>query len=206
MKVGLLGGSFDPIHMAHLVMAETALDLAGLDRVVFMVSAKPPHKLDRRLAPSHHRVAMARLATRGRPAFAVDDRELHRFGPSFTIDTVREVMADLPAGDELAFIIGADSLPELVLWRDIEALLDLVPFIIAARPGHDIAGALCTLGPRLGRDRVRALEAGVVAMPLLDISSTDIRRRIGEGRFIRYLVPHEVAEYIAREGLYRVTP
>ncbi len=202
MKVGFLGGSFDPIHLAHLVMADSCLDLAGLDRVTFVVAASPPHKQDRRLAPAADRLAMTRLAVADHPGITVDDREMRRSGPSWTIDTVRGLLADHPPPDRLSWIIGADSLPELVLWRDIEQLLDIVGFITAVRPGYDIEAALAALEPRLGSERVRRLAAGVIHMPRLEISSTDIRRRIAGGHSLRYLVPDAVTAYIRRNQLY----
>ena len=202
MRIGILGGSFDPIHLAHLVMADSCLDLANLDQVHFVVAASPPHKQDRSLAPAEHRLAMARLAIRGNPRLVVDDREMMRSGPSWTIDTIRELLAERPPEDRLYWIIGADSLPELVLWRDFEELLDLVGFITAVRPGHGVEPALAELEPRLGRERVRKLAAGVIHMPLMEISSTDIRQRIRTGRSIRYMVTAPVADHIKRQGLY----
>ena len=202
MKIGFLGGSFDPIHLAHLVMADACLDLAALDRVTFVVAASPPHKQDRRLAPLEHRLAMARLAVRKDPRIDIDDREMRRSGPSWTIDTVRLLLDDHPSEDRLFWIIGADSLPELVLWRDIEELLDLVGFITAVRPGYEVEPALAQLEARLGSERVRKLAAGVIHMPRMEISSTDIRSRIASERSIRYLVPEVVADYIHRHRLY----
>jgi nicotinate-nucleotide adenylyltransferase len=203
MRIGYLGGSFDPIHTAHLVIAESCLDLAGLDLIRFVVAASPPHKLDRRLAAEEHRLAMTRIAVKGNPRLEVDDREMHRTGPSWTIDTIREVLAEMAPEDRVAWIIGADSLPELSSWKDIQDLLDLVDFITAVRPGYDVEPALRGLTDHIAPERVQRLREGVIAMPRLEISSTDIRERVAAGRSIRYLVPDAVAAYIDEQGLYR---
>lgn len=203
MRIGYLGGSFDPVHYGHLAMAEACLEGARLDRVVLVVAGSPPHKLDRTLAGAHHRVAMARIAAEGNPALEVDRRETMREGPSFTIDTVREIRAELGRGHEPVWLIGADSLPEITSWRDAPDLVKLVQIVTAARPGHDLESALAGLAPALGDESVARLSKGVVPMPLLDISSTDIRARVRDGRSTRYLLPDGVRTYIAREGLYR---
>jgi len=203
MRIGYLGGSFDPVHYGHLAMAEACLEGARLDRVVLVVAGSPPHKLDRTLAEAHHRVAMARIAAEGNPALEVDRRETMREGPSFTIDTVREIRAELGPGHEPVWLIGADSLPEITSWRNAPDLTNLVQIVTAARPGHDLESALAGLVPALGEASVARLSKGVVPMPLLDISSTDIRARVRDGRSTRYLLPDEVRTYIAREGLYR---
>ena len=203
MRVGYLGGSFDPVHTAHLLIAESCLEQAHLDRVVFMVSGRPPHKLVRQLADPAHRLAMVRLAIKGNPALGVDDRELHRDGPSYTVDTVRELVAESPPGEEVVWIIGGDSLGELLTWRDAKGLVDAVEIVTAARPGYDAHADAKSLEAGLGADRVRRLTAGIIPMPLMEISSTDIRSRIDEGRSIRYLVPEAVEAYIRRHGLYR---
>jgi len=202
MKTGFLGGSFDPIHTAHLLIAEECLDLATLDHVRFVVAASPPHKQDRVLATEEHRLAMVRLAVEGNPRLSVDDREMRRSGPSWTIDTIRDVLNDGDPADQVTWIIGADSLPELILWKDIENLLDLVDFVTAVRPGTDVESALRDLEPALGEDRVRRLSERVVTMPRMEVSSTDIRARIASGRSIRYLVPEAVEQYIRDHGLY----
>ena len=203
MRIGYLGGSFDPVHYGHLAMAEACLEGARLDRVVLVVAGSPPHKLDRTLAGAHHRVAMARIAAEGNPALEVDRRETMREGPSFTIDTVREIRAELGRGHEPVWLIGADSLPEITSWRDAPDLVKLVQIVTAARPGHDLESALAGLAPALGDESVARLSKGVVPMPLLDISSTDIRARVRDGRSTRYLLPDGVRTSIARGGLDR---
>lgn len=202
MKIGVLGGSFDPVHLGHLVLALRCREGAGLDRVLLMVAGRPPHKRDRALAPAAHRVAMARLAAAGCPWLDVDDRETARAGPSFTLDTVRALKAERPA-DSYHWIIGADTLPDLPTWKSVEAIVDEAGFVTAARPGHDTTAALDALVPALGGSRVERIAANVVPMSVVDVSSTEIRRRVRAGRSIRYLVPDTVREYIAEHGLYR---
>lgn len=203
MRIGYLGGSFDPIHLGHLLIAENCLEAAALDRVVFVVSGRPPHKVRRKLADPRHRLAMVRLALEGNPAFTAYGREIDREGPSYTVDTVADLLAEKKPGEEIAWIIGGDSLGEITTWKDAEELVDAVEIITAVRPGHEPLEDAAGLVPRLGADRVKRLTAGIVRLPLLEISSTDIRARIAWGRSIRYLVPEAVAAYIRRHGLYR---
>jgi len=201
MRIGCLGGSFDPVHLGHLALARSGRDGAALDRVVLMVAGLPPHKRGRKLAPGRHRVAMAGLAARAHPWLHVDGRETERRGPSWTLETVRALRRERP-DDDLIWIIGADNLPELPSWREIDRLLDLADFVSAARPGHDTERALEELIPALGGERVRRLREGVVPMAEVDVSSTDVRRRVREGRPISRLVPPEVEAYIREHGLY----
>ncbi len=203
MRIGLFGGTFDPVHFGHLALAEACREGARLDRVVLVVAGAPPHKAGRPLTAAAHRVAMARLAAAGNPALAIDDRETTRTGFSYTIDTVREFYDERPAGDEVLWLIGADSLPELPSWRRAADLLDLVTVVTAHRPGHDVAAGLAAVAARLGPERAARLAAHVVPMPLMGISSTDVRERAAAGRSLRYLVPDAVREYIEAHGLYR---
>jgi len=201
MRIGFLGGSFDPVHRGHLELATACLEAVPLHRVVFVVAGTPPHKLGRALAPAVHRVEMVRLATREDARFAVDDRETRREGPCFTIDTVRELREAFP-GDELFWIIGADTLPELPTWRDALTLLDRIAVVSATRPGFDVERALADLEASIGPDRVRALAELFVAMPPVDVSSTEVRERVRQGRSIEALVPEAVRRYVEANGLY----
>lgn len=198
MRIGYLGGSFDPVHLGHLALARACREGARLDRVVLVVAGRPPHKPDRRLAAAEHRVAMARLAAGDDPRLAVDERETLRSGPSFTLETVRALEAERP-GDELYWLIGGDTLPELPTWREVETLADLVGFVIAARRGHDPEGGLEGLPSSL-RGRLRSV---VVPMRPVDVSATEVRQRVREGRPIDDLVPEAVRRYIEEKGLYR---
>lgn len=202
MRIGYFGGSFDPVHFGHLVLAEACLDGARLDRVVFLPAGSPPHKQGRDIANANHRLEMLRLAIDGIPQFSIDDREVSRAGVSYTVDTVRDLLANTDAANENFWLIGGDTLPDLPTWRDIEGLLDIIPFLTASRPGYDTDAALSRLKDVFGPDRADDLAAGIVHMPLVGVSSTGIRARLRSGRSIRFLVPEPVREYISRHHLY----
>lgn len=204
--IGLFGGSFNPIHFGHLISARSVAEQAGLDRVVLIPAAVPPHKRGAALAPPADRLAMARCAVAGDPLFEVSDIELRRSGPSFTYDTVTEFRAMLPSGTRLCWLIGADSLPELATWSRVQRLVAEVEILTATRPGWDPAGVnLQPLREAVGDAAVAQLLRGCVATPAIEISASDIRARVAAGRTIRYLVPAGVEEYIAAKQLYRTT-
>ncbi len=192
MSTGLIGGTFDPIHIAHLIMAEEALEQCALDRVLFVPAPRPPHKHEGALSPFEERLAMVRLAISGNPRLDVTDIEARREGASYTVETVEVIRAGLPAGESVSLIIGGDSLEQFLTWKDPGRLLSEVELIVARRPGS------CD---EVADPRVRGV-ARFLDMPLLDISSTDIRVRVREGRSIRYLVPEPVRSYIAEKSLY----
>ncbi len=196
MRIGLLGGSFNPIHRGHLAIARAARDTLGLDRIVLIPSARPPHKHDSTLAPAEDRLAMARLAAGSEPAFEVSAIELERTGPSYTIDTIRSFLGQNP-GAELYFVIGADSVPELRTWRDARTLLGLARFGVVARPGCDLAKDLADLEREFG--------ARLTVIPHQPdaISATEIRERVRRGEAVDGLVPAAVRDYIAAKNLYR---
>jgi nicotinate-nucleotide adenylyltransferase len=202
VRIGYLGGSFDPLHVGHLAIARACRSY-GLDEVVLVVAGAPPHKRDRALADATHRVAMARAAAEAIEWLSVDDRETRRTGLSYTVDTVRELLSERPPPDDLFWIIGADSLPELITWRDHEALLDAIGFLVVARPGHGVERSIVELAGRIGLGRAERLRRSVVPMGPVDVSSTEIRRRVRSGEPVAGLVPPAVAEYLARTGLYR---
>lgn len=191
MATGLMGGTFDPIHIAHLVMADQAVGQFGLARLIFVPAARPPHKCGDAVAPFEDRLEMVRRAIAGRPHLTVSDIEARRPGPSYTIDTVRAVARELP-GEALTFIVGADSLAQLAAWKLPDELLTECRFVVAPRPGFSIDD----VSPRF-RDRVFTLD-----MPSLDVSSRDIRDRVRRGVSIRYLVPPEVEAFIREKKLY----
>ncbi len=196
--VGIMGGTFDPIHFGHLAAAEGAMHRLGLDRVLFMPTRVPPHKPDRRISAAEHRAEMVRLAIRDNPRFALSDLELRREGPSYTIDTVRQLQALHPDW-RLAFITGLDSLVQVHTWKEYRTLLSLVDFVAVSRPGYttaDAEAALAALGPELTR-RVHVLQTPGVA-----VSATELRRLAAEGYPLRYLVPDAVADYVAAHKLY----
>jgi nicotinate-nucleotide adenylyltransferase len=201
MRIGVFGGTFDPVHLGHLIVAEQCREQARLGRVLFIPAWKPPHKLDQELTPFHHRVEMLHLALAGNPAFQVDELEHHRPGPSYTVDTLEELHRRHP-GDELFLIIGADCLPDLPHWREPARIMAQASLVVAARPGwalwsaEQIRSAL-----RLPPDV--PLRAEVVHVPLIDDASRDLRRRVADGRSIRYLVPRAVECYIQNRHLYQ---
>lgn len=200
-QTGVLGGSFNPVHHGHLIMAQDVLEYCELDRIVFVPSGRPPHKPSADLAAGAHRLAMLELAVEFDPRFEVADLELSRDGTSYTIDTLDE-LARRWRKDQFSFVIGSDSLPELRTWHRIEELLDRYRFLSVERPGYDrrrLEGE--DLG--LGAERQARLLADLMSAHLIDISATDIRVRVAEGMSIRYLVPPEVEMYIQEHGLYR---
>ncbi len=191
MRVGLFGGSFDPIHVGHLLAASESADRLALDRVEFVTAARPPHK--RPVAPAECRHEMVVLATVSDPRFFASRLELDYAGPSFTVDTLRRAKKRWPEA-ELFFITGADAYRDVATWKEPEALFSLATMVAVSRPGYD----LTRLDPFFRR-RVVLLE-----IPGYEVSSTEVRRRIAAGHSIRYLVPREVEVYIEKHRLYRV--
>lgn len=187
-RVGVFGGTFDPPHVGHLAIAEWARDRLALARVLLVPAGEPPHKRGRPVTAARHRLAMARLAARGNPAFAVSPIEAEREGPSFTVDTLRALRVR-ERGARLFLVIGADSLDDFPDWRDPEGILELATLAVAERNG---AG---------GRKRSRPPHVRL-EFPPLDISSSVLRRRARDGHSLRYLVPDPVIAYIRRHGLY----
>lgn len=199
-RIGIMGGTFDPIHNGHLVTAEEARVQFGLQRVIFVPNHHPPHKDPREVSAPEHRYLMTFLATVTNPAFTVSRDEIEREGPSYTIETIRRFRADLP-GAALYYITGADAILQILRgeWEDSPGLLALCDFIAATRPGFVLdpedARAQNVTGRRL--DNVHFME-----IPALAISSTDIRARVQRGRPIKYLVPEPVENYILKHALY----
>lgn len=196
-SLGILGGTFDPIHIGHLRMAEHVFQRMELEKIVFIPAYVPPHKLGQDFAPALDRYAMTELAVADNPHFLVSDIELKRSGVSYTIDTVRQ-LHKLYADRELNFIIGADSVAQLHTWHNIEEMLELTRFVAVWRPGYEDAmeELVRHLGER-AKERVLLLDT-----PVYDISSTEIRTRIREGASLAGLVPGAVEKYIYEHGLY----
>ena len=196
-RVGIFGGTFDPIHMGHLIVAETIMDEFHLDKVVFIPAAVPPHKLDRQISPAKHRYMMTMLATCSNPRFQVSDMEMHRQGPSYSRDTLAQLLKEHGRDTEFYFIVGADSVENLHTWNRIDELLTMCHFIGASRPG--CMPDMEKIAQRFGSlaEKIHCLET-----PELEISSTEIRHRVGQKRTIRYIVPETVEQYIYKEKLY----
>lgn len=198
MRLGLFGGTFDPIHLGHLVLAEQCREALALDRVWFVVTAMPPHKSGERTSVAH-RLEMARLAVAGHPAFEVSEIEARSPGPHYSVETLGEVHRERP-DDDLYFLIGADSLVDLPGWRRPDAIARLSTIVVVNRPGVDRDPADLAALPDLGPG-TRPLRA--VTVPPIGISSTDLRRRLAAGRSVRFMVPRGVEAYIEAHRLYR---
>lgn len=200
--VGLLGGSFDPIHIGHLLIARFVAEALSMQEVVFLPSAHPPHKSPADLVGIDDRLAMVRAAIKGEPLFSVDDWDARQRGPTFTIHTVEHFKSVRPADTALCWIVGSDSLAELHTWKDVARLIESCRIVTVRRPGADSPdlASLRALAPPVAVDR---LTRDIVETPRIDISSTDIRQRVQAGRSIRYLVPDCVREHILSRGLYR---
>jgi nicotinate-nucleotide adenylyltransferase len=196
-----LGATFNPIHLGHLILAQSALETFDLAKVLFIPCRKPPHKDDTALISAAHRFAMVEAALEGDFRFEPCDVEIRRGGVSYAIDTLRDLQPRYRDA-ELHFIIGADALPELHLWKNIYSLLPLCRFVVFSRAGVDLA-ALTPDDLHLDPPWPERLLQNITVGPRVDISSTNIRYRIAEGMRIRYLVPAAVEMYIAEHGLYR---
>ncbi|MEI7838095.1 MAG: nicotinate-nucleotide adenylyltransferase [Planctomycetota bacterium] len=202
-RMAFFGGTFDPVHHGHLVVSRAVAELGGFAQVHLVPVFQPPHKIGP-LATPEQRIAMLTLAVAGEPRLAVCPIELDRPGPSYTYETLEALRSRHGPGTSLHWVIGADMLEELHLWRRIDRVLELARIVVAVRPPWDqrLDGILDGLVPKLGVDAVGRLRDGVVRTPLLDISSRDIRERISRGTAIRYLVPEAVEGYIRANGLY----
>lgn len=197
-RLGIFGGSFDPVHVGHLLLAESCREQCSLDCVWFLPCGQPPHKPQGTLTAGRQRADMLEFAIAGDPRFAVCDIELERDGLSYTVETLRQIHDEAPSR-ELFFLMGADSLADLPQWREPNAILELAT-VVAVNRGHKPPPDLTQLESRLGptvRQRVR-----LVTMPAIDISATDLRERVRSGRSLRFRVPRAVEEYIGQNELY----
>ncbi len=188
-----MGGTFDPVHHGHLVAASEVQAWFGLDEVVFVPTGTPWQKGGRRVAPAEHRYLMTVIATASNPRFSVSRVDIDRSGPTYTIDTLRDLRRVGP-GDELFFITGADALAQILTWRDHDEIFTLAHFVGCTRPGHRLDASTLE---GLPEDRLTLVE-----IPALAISSTDCRARVAQGEPVWYLVPDGVVQYIAKHGLY----
>ncbi len=200
MRLGVFGGTFNPVHMGHLILAEQCREQAGLDQVLFVPAARPPHKQGLALASFEQRVEMLNLAISGQPSFRVDDLEKNRPGPSFTVDTLAS-LHDRDPNAELLLIIGSDTLHDLPTWHEPRRLLELAGLLIVARPGWPVAD-VAELRKTLTLADDFPLRHQVCQVPLVEISSSDLRQRLAAGRSVRYLMPRAVEAYVNDKNLY----
>ena len=191
MRVGIMGGTFDPIHHGHLVAASEVESLFELDEVIFVPTGEPWQKSERRVSTAEHRYLMTVIATASNPRFWVSRVDIDRAGPTYTIDTIRDIAAQRP-GAELFFITGADALGQILTWKDADEALKLARFVGVTRPGYELSDA------HLPTDSVMLLD-----VPAMAISSSDCRERVAAGRPVWYLVPDGVVQYINKHALYR---
>ena len=201
MRIGVFGGTFDPVHLAHLIIAEQCREQAGLDAVWFIPAARPPHKQDRTITPFAHRVEMLALAIAGNPAFRISELEKNRPGNSYTVDTLSELRQQHP-GMDFWLIVGSDCLPDLPHWREPARIAQLAGFLVWERPGWP-SWPTETLRAALGLPTSQEIRHCIARGPLVDISSSDVRRRAAENRSLRYLVPRAVQCYIETHHLYQ---
>lgn len=199
VRIGLMGGTFDPIHNGHLLLAENSRKAFNLDKIIFMPAGIPPHKKDKHLSSNTHRYNMTLLAINSNRHFFLSDMELKKEGISFTIDTIK-YLKSLYIDTEIYFILGSDSLFQIDTWKDYQELLTLCHFIVAPRPNchnEKLENTVNTLNS-LYNSSIHIVEG-----PVLDISSSEIRDRVRKGLSISYLVPKPVEEYIYKHGLYK---
>ncbi|MBC8548645.1 MAG: nicotinate-nucleotide adenylyltransferase [Candidatus Brocadiales bacterium] len=203
-KIGILGGTFNPIHMGHLILADEVCKIHHLSKILFIPAYIPPHKYVDDLADPHHRFQMIKAAISGISKFEVSDLEIIREGKSYTIDTIQEILSHYGEDDEIFLIMGADSLNELELWKNIKRLSQLCHFVIVNRPGFK-AEASPRLVEIIGSDNILDIERLKLDISPVDISSTNIRKRVNDGVQINGLVPECVEAYIKEHGLYSST-
>jgi len=199
LRLGIMGGTFDPVHFGHLVAAEEALVQFNLDKVVFMPTGRPVRKTHRHVSSAEDRYLMTVIATASNPDFEVSRLEIDRPGDTYTVDTMLELREIHGPRAEVFFISGADAVRDILTWKDAERVAELCTFIAATRPGYDVAATLLELTSRASFEpRVEVME-----VPALAISSSDIRARVAARRPVRYLLPEDVDVYIEKNGLYR---
>ena len=198
MRIGIYGGTFDPVHLGHLLLAETCREQCHLDRVIFIPAGVPPHKQGRELTAGSLRAEMLEFAIAGHSEFSVDRSEIRRSGPSYTVDTLRGLRQEHPA-DELFFLMGADSLAEFSLWKEPREIATLASVIVVNR-GTQTPPDLDSLVPLLGSEPVARIQR--VTMPGIDISASDLRRRAHAGLSLRYRIPRAVERFIIEHKVY----
>jgi nicotinate-nucleotide adenylyltransferase len=207
MRIGVFGGSFDPVHIGHLIAAECCREQAGLDRVIFMPAAVPPHKQDRRLTAAEDRVQMLRLAVGGHDAFEISTLEVDRGGVSFTVDTLSHLREAHPV-DELVLLLGPDAFADFPSWREPARILELATPLVMVRDAIDDMTRITgdeMIAVLFGRERLTATVAATVRLPAIGIRASDLRVAVAAGRSIRFRTPRAVEAYIVARRLYRPT-
>ena len=205
MRIGIYGGSFNPVHLGHLIAAECCREQARLDRVLFMPAATPPHKQGQLLADAADRVAMLTLAVGGHEAFAVSTIEVDRGGVSYTVDTLA-VLAERHPHDTLALLLGPDALAQFPTWREPQTIADRCELVAVERERLDDVAAIARdagLADLLGQERLAALIAARVRMPAIGVRASDLRAAVAAGTSIRYRTPRAVEAFVMSHGLYR---
>ncbi|MFC2144765.1 nicotinate-nucleotide adenylyltransferase [Actinomycetota bacterium] len=202
-KIGIMGGTFNPVHHGHLVTAQEALDQFGLDEVIFIPTGDPPHKIEDLLAHAEDRYLMTVIATSSNSSFFVSRVEIDRKGKSYTIDTVKELRKIFGSDSELYFITGADAILEILTWKNTREIVTLAKFIAATRPGYDLSKIKGLKTTLFDSEEKADRRIFVMEIPALAISSTNIRQRIKNRRPVNYLVPEGVNNYILKHGLYK---
>jgi nicotinate-nucleotide adenylyltransferase len=205
MRLGIYGGSFNPVHLGHLIAAECCREQARLDRVLFMPAATPPHKQGQLLADAADRVAMLTLAVGGHEAFAVSTIEVDRGGVSYTVDTLA-VLAERHPHDTLVLVLGPDALAQLPTWREPRTIADRCELVAVEREQLDDVAAIARnagLADLLGQERLAALIASRVRMPAIGVRASDLRAAVAAGTSIRYRTPRAVEAFVMSQGLYR---
>lgn len=198
MRIGIIGGTFDPIHLGHMLIAKEARTRLELDRILFVPAGAPPHKTEQPVTDPGARLTMVQLAISDYSHYGVSRLDIDRRGPSYTVDTIRLLRDEWGMDAEIYFLIGADSLIDLPIWRQPEHLLRLCQVVALRRPGYEVdLGELDRLLPEA------AFLVRMMDLPMLDISSTEIRQRVRQGESISHLVPPAVERYIIDNGLYR---
>ena len=200
-RIGILGGTFDPPHLGHLLIAETARVALDLESVMFLPAGEPWLKSGQRITPASHRLKMVQLAVGDNPDFCVSDCEVRRRGATYTVDTLRELRCGFPPDTDLYFIVGSDVLEQFHRWKEPDAILELCRLAVIERPGGPEAGIAALRG-----NFSQALDAGAVvsvAGPRVDFSASELRRVLAAGLSTRYQIPHSVAKYIAEHDLYQ---
>lgn len=200
MRLGIYGGSFDPVHFGHLLMAESFREQFELDQLWLIPAAQPPHKQHRKLAPAKDRLEMLNLATSGHAALSVSTIEIDRDGVSYTVDTLSAVAEENPDA-KLFLLIGSESLADLPTWREPKRICELATPAVVHRRGTDVD--FDVLAGLVSQERLAQIRDCQIDNPMIEISSTDIRERIATGRSIRYRTPRAVEKYIETHGLYR---